>query len=465
MKKKIIISIIMIAAITIAGCGNSQSTEQPTEESTDTTTVELDVEVLQEEIITNDVTNINLDELLQCVDADFDVDFSISGFHYLSSLDEVYTPGTDDSENVEWLETATEEGIYEFEVVATDAENTETLGTWTFTLYLDTTAPEIIAEDLFVVQDDLTAEPEYEISDDAVTDNFDTELNGSDATINIRCTDEEQHIYTVRIKATDTAGNTTREFISITVITPEQAEASGIEVSDDGTASNPGNITIIDKADDDSASTDDTDDNSATTNNTDDSSANTENTDDGSANTENTNDNSANTENTDNTNSDSNSTDSASTDTSDSESYTYDIYLNTALSIPAGYNSEYARRVLDLVNEQRAAYGLSALTWDDTAASAANTRVVEIVSSFSHTRPDGRKCATAYTDAGGTSSYVGENIAAGYMSPEEVVNGWMNSEGHRANILNANYTTLGVGCYYDPNSYYGYYWVQMFVRP
>ncbi len=263
MKKKIIIPIVIIAVIAVGGYYlwtnyNLQTAEQLTEESAESsTTIDLDVKILQEEVITNDVAKINLDELIQCVDTNLDVNFSISGFHYLSSLDELYNPSADDSENVEWKNTATEQGIYEFEVVATDTENTEILGTWTFTLYLDITAPVITAEDLFVVQNDVTATPEYELADDAVTDKFDTELNASDATININCTDEKEHIYTVRIQATDTAGNVTRKFITLTAITSGQAQATGIHVSSDGTAINPGNITIIDPVYEDTTSTDD----------------------------------------------------------------------------------------------------------------------------------------------------------------------------------------------------------------
>jgi uncharacterized protein YkwD len=60
-------------------------------------------------------------------------------------------------------------------------------------------------------------------------------------------------------------------------------------------------------------------------------------------------------------------------------------------------------------------------------------------------------------------SYAGENIAAGQRTPQEVVNSWMNSPGHRANILNRNYTKIGVG--YASGGEYGTYWTQMFIRP
>ena len=56
----------------------------------------------------------------------------------------------------------------------------------------------------------------------------------------------------------------------------------------------------------------------------------------------------------------------------------------------------------------------------------------------------------------------GENIAAGYTTASSVMTAWMNSSGHRANILNTSFNKLGVGLYKDPNSMYGYYWVQIF---
>lgn len=124
------------------------------------------------------------------------------------------------------------------------------------------------------------------------------------------------------------------------------------------------------------------------------------------------------------------------------------------------FDSSYASEVLSLVNEQRTSYGLSALSWNDTAASAANVRATEIVGTFSHTRPDGSSCMTAYS---GDYSCIGENIAAGQTNPSLVMTSWMNSEGHKENILNPSFTSLGVACYVVPGSAYTYYWVQTFI--
>ena len=124
----------------------------------------------------------------------------------------------------------------------------------------------------------------------------------------------------------------------------------------------------------------------------------------------------------------------------------------------SGYVDSYANEVLTLVNEQRSQAGLGALSWDSNLASAANVRAKEIVSSFSHTRPDGSACFTAVVNDG-SYMMLGENIAYGYTSASSVMNGWMNSEGHRANILNGSFTKLGVSCYYENGTYY---WVQIF---
>jgi len=76
---------------------------------------------------------------------------------------------------------------------------------------------------------------------------------------------------------------------------------------------------------------------------------------------------------------------------------------------------------------------------------AAQVRAKEIKTSFSHTRPDGRSCFTALDEAGASYMGAGENIAIGQRTPEQVVNDWMNSEGHRKNILNSNFKYIGVG--------------------
>ena len=116
--------------------------------------------------------------------------------------------------------------------------------------------------------------------------------------------------------------------------------------------------------------------------------------------------------------------------------------------------------VLTLTNNERKKAGLEAVSSFATLENAARLRAEEIVSLFSHTRPDGTDCFTAISDI---PYYIaGENIAAGYPTPADVVEGWMNSQGHRENILTPNFKHLGVG-YVTKNSGYFWYWSQMFI--
>ncbi len=82
---------------------------------------------------------------------------------------------------------------------------------------------------------------------------------------------------------------------------------------------------------------------------------------------------------------------------------------------------------------------------------------------FSHTGLDGRSPFDRMRDAGYSYSSAAENIAAGQPTPAAVVNGWMNSEGHRANILNCKLTQIGVGV--ARGGSYGIYWTQVFGTP
>ena len=116
--------------------------------------------------------------------------------------------------------------------------------------------------------------------------------------------------------------------------------------------------------------------------------------------------------------------------------------------------------VLQLVNQARADQGLAPLTADPALTAAAQTRAEELTTLYSHTRPDGRSCFTALTEAGVAYWAAGENIAMGQRTPEEVMDGWMNSSGHRANILNGTFTSIGVGYYVDGAG--AAHWVQIF---
>ncbi|MGN0649902.1 MAG: CAP domain-containing protein [Oscillospiraceae bacterium] len=123
---------------------------------------------------------------------------------------------------------------------------------------------------------------------------------------------------------------------------------------------------------------------------------------------------------------------------------------------------EYRARVLELVNEARAAEGVGKLTTEEKLTKSAQKRAEELETLFSHTRPDGSSCFTMLDEFDVTYWSAGENIAAGYSSPESVVEGWLNSPGHRKNILNPNFSKLGVGVAFSENGY-GIYWSQVFI--
>ena len=124
-----------------------------------------------------------------------------------------------------------------------------------------------------------------------------------------------------------------------------------------------------------------------------------------------------------------------------------------------------ATEVLNLVNQIRAEAGVGPLTLDTTLCQAANARSVEISqeNQFSHTRPNGTSCFTIFGEYGISYMAAGENIAAGYTTPAEVVAGWKNSPGHYANMIDASFTKLGVGIY-NSGSGYGTYWTQLFTN-
>ena len=133
---------------------------------------------------------------------------------------------------------------------------------------------------------------------------------------------------------------------------------------------------------------------------------------------------------------------------------------NTPSTTNGNYNANYASEVLNLVNQERSKAGLSPLTMNSAATEAAKVRAKEIVNNFDHTRPNGQSPFTALDAAGVSYRAAGENIAYGQSTPSEVMNGWMNSSGHRANILNGSFKEIGIGAYYQNGRYY---WVQLFI--
>ncbi|MCQ2520889.1 MAG: CAP domain-containing protein [Lachnospiraceae bacterium] len=123
--------------------------------------------------------------------------------------------------------------------------------------------------------------------------------------------------------------------------------------------------------------------------------------------------------------------------------------------------TEFVYRVLELVNQERAKAGIQPLSFNQAILDCAQLRATECVTRYGHTRPDGSSCFTAFTQCGVPSAAWAENVAAGQRSPEAVVNAWMNSDGHRKNIMNPTYNYIGIGCK-QSGSGYGIYWAQCF---
>ncbi|MDN5326259.1 MAG: hypothetical protein PWP41_955 [Moorella sp. (in: firmicutes)] len=125
--------------------------------------------------------------------------------------------------------------------------------------------------------------------------------------------------------------------------------------------------------------------------------------------------------------------------------------------------SQYEQQVVNLVNAERAKAGLKPLAADSQLARVARLKAEDMRDKnyFSHESPTYGSFASMLKQFGISYRTAGENIAAGYPTPEAVVAAWMNSPGHRSNILNANYTAIGVG--YASGGSYGHYWVQEFI--
>jgi uncharacterized protein YkwD len=138
------------------------------------------------------------------------------------------------------------------------------------------------------------------------------------------------------------------------------------------------------------------------------------------------------------------------------------IAYNIPSDCNARINPAYDAEVLALVNQERTSRGLSALTLQSQLDTAANNHSVDMVCNdfFSHTGSDGSSPSSRATALGYPSTFVGENIYYGsgsYDSPQQTVASWMNSDGHRANILNTDYTEIGIGYVHSGSNGAGYF--------
>ena len=138
---------------------------------------------------------------------------------------------------------------------------------------------------------------------------------------------------------------------------------------------------------------------------------------------------------------------------------------------PTPSASSKATEVVQLVNAERAKVGCPPVTMNDQLNAAAYNHSQDMAHNdyFSHTSLDGSRFTDRLKAEGYNYATGGENIAAGYSSPQGVMAGWMGSSGHRANILNCGYQEIGVGYYYLANDTgsinYRHYWTQDFGTP
>ncbi|WP_027956616.1 SafA/ExsA family spore coat assembly protein [Halobacillus kuroshimensis] len=140
------------------------------------------------------------------------------------------------------------------------------------------------------------------------------------------------------------------------------------------------------------------------------------------------------------------------------------IYPGDRVTIPLKPNIKSVEsQVIDLTNEERAANGLPALkaNWQVSRVARYKSRDMAGKGYFSHQSPTYGSPFQMLNDFNVSYQKAAENIAAGQRTPQEVVDGWMNSAGHRKNILDSGLTQIGVG--YAEGGSYGYYWTQMFI--
>jgi uncharacterized YkwD family protein len=143
---------------------------------------------------------------------------------------------------------------------------------------------------------------------------------------------------------------------------------------------------------------------------------------------------------------------------------TNSVLKDTTSTTTASSNLNYEQKVVELVNIERQKNGLSALALDSSVSNVARTKSKDMAANnyFAHQSPTYGSAGDMLKQSGINWSAWGENIASGQRTPEAVVTAWMNSEGHRANILSSNFSKIGVG--YATNSNGTPYWTQMFIK-
>ncbi len=137
---------------------------------------------------------------------------------------------------------------------------------------------------------------------------------------------------------------------------------------------------------------------------------------------------------------------------------------------PATTNGSYETALIDLINQERVSQGLTALNPSQALANAGREHSLDMACNgiFSHTGSDGSSPFDRILRAGYGFSFAGENIYAGsgsYNSPQAAFDGWMNSPGHRANILSPDFVEIGIGYEFNADSLYGGYFTAVFASP
>ncbi|NLA86577.1 MAG: hypothetical protein GX847_04700, partial [Clostridiales bacterium] len=139
------------------------------------------------------------------------------------------------------------------------------------------------------------------------------------------------------------------------------------------------------------------------------------------------------------------------------------LELETAETIEEDPVVKFKAGVIRLVNLEREKAGIEALTELDSLHPVADVRAQESSVSFSHTRPNNTRCFTIFGENDLKYKAAGENLAFGFRTPEAVVKAWMGSTGHRRNIMDPDFTFIGIGYYTNENG--RVYCSQLFYTP
>jgi len=155
----------------------------------------------------------------------------------------------------------------------------------------------------------------------------------------------------------------------------------------------------------------------------------------------------------------------------------YTVFMPVILGSPSGSTGQPAltedqleltaeeSELINLINAERLSHGVGPVRVSNVLMQVARAHSQDMIDRdfFDHANPDGWGAGDRLDHAGYNWMTYGENIGGGYTSPELMSNGWMNSSGHRANMLNPELAEIGVG--YAAGGFYGHYWTGLFATP